>query len=776
MNDAQLPGDARFPSEEPSFADAAFTSDGTETLADDDTAQGLEAPLSMDNAEPETLENDRAHPWRGALTLGVGFALVGVVVGLRAIAIATLPHILLPGQSTNYQEIADGLPVPRLLDWNVSFIELLMSLRDAGPGLLALERFFLFGALWILIVRALNPTFRLLIPAAVSALSGEGSQRAHPQQTSAPDVETLPEADQSDIAPPLALSATPPPPATALNAALEFHGLMKAVTLLLLVGLPVVVVFILTGAFDVPNYEDASGPLLPTGQPWGVAWALRWMLLGATLLVGFHRDGVAGSFAHAEFNPVRRAWARLLLLGAGYGLVVFALGRWLLYIPLDETLLVYQTLGTFHMGSWNEITWHYLPAVGAAWFAAGTLLYLLGRPGLTLTQRLRPCLLPLIAVLLAIVVQQPLTDRALGARMDMTPSVLASVRFPYSPKVGATGVPDGQAAGEELMRRTGASRGNQPAQPERSVLVFNNRFITNVRQNGYTEDGLTADTPSAQKMETFLRSRQYRTALSWVAIKHLFNVGAVHFHATETLAACLLDLQRCPHMAQCNSTLESLFFTCSASPQNLALLDAWADERDFAYPDRESRRLLGDLYRRFGDVSKAMLWYRKAEMPRSFQKRVLAEKPLFHTGRVSGVLRLNGRPMAGVQVGVVPVRMNGLPKIMEPVVIRAAREIDQIDGPSFSGPLFQAYHPRPWAFRWVSAGTVTDANGAYTLDNLTEGTYQIICTLPANTLVIPPVDPHLTAKNRPQPFTVNYSTPAVSLGTTELTFAAGTRR
>src|SRR5579875_2771457 len=56
--------------------------------------------------------------------------LIGLLIGFRTVAIATLPHILTPDPGIVYQEVTDRLPIPALLNWDLATIQNLIDLRD----------------------------------------------------------------------------------------------------------------------------------------------------------------------------------------------------------------------------------------------------------------------------------------------------------------------------------------------------------------------------------------------------------------------------------------------------------------------------------------------------------------------------------------------------------------------------------------------------------------------------------------------------------------------
>ncbi|HLV80543.1 MAG TPA: hypothetical protein VKT32_09690 [Chthonomonadaceae bacterium] len=720
-----------------------------------------------------------------ALVSGLLFALAGFGTGLQTISVEMLPYVLAPGPGITYREQLDGLPVPRLLDWDLGRIEWNLTVAGLSPVLLLLLGLLIGVGLWLLAIWVVNPTFRLFrLVAASSSEEPEagaeelppGSEATHPllapagdaeTGTSVPTEEPLPEAAFSPVetdAPPAAETETGVPesapalsyPAASPEIHFETSHLVKAARLLPAVGLPLGIVWILAG--------------LPGPGAWATVWLLRLAAAGIALWVGYRYEGLAGSFRRPGLHLWRDALPGLILGGAAFGLGLFALVRWFYPAPLTPALLRYQMLGTFPCAAWNALARSYLIGVCAVWFAAGTLLAVLGRPGLTGGQRLALAALPLVAAGTAWAVARPFTLPALDRRLDITPAVIAAIPVPYDRRYPTTGVPDGPPAGQELARRAALPPPDRP-RAGRSVIGFalfrGDPPYTLLRQPPYTEDGLTTDPASAARVLAYLKQHDFQTALSWVAIKHLFNIGTAHFDVSYAIAACLLDLTRCPHDAQCNRTVRDLLFTCAASPQNLALLDEYADEQYFAHPDRESRRLMGDLYVRFGQVEKALAWYRRAEMPRSFLARIRKERPMFHQGSVRGVLTLNGKPLAGALVGALPRRLNGLPLNLAPVLLQARQEFLQL--PRYPG--FPLYHPRPWVFRWIAAGAVTDESGAFTLGDLTEGEYTLVCALPAGIRLALPEDESLRIVNSPPSFSLNYASPAANLGVIALSLS-----
>lgn len=661
----------------------------------------------------------------------------------------TLPHVLIPGDYLGYQDVVDGLPVPHLLDWNAAQMELFTAIQDMSGLTLWIVTLLIFGPLWLYAVRQINPTFRLFrIPSAT-----------HSTNTDLPTSSATPSTDTKEKKP------------HALSAAIELHGLFKATTLLIALGLPVALVWIM---LPLPEVSQTAGidALIPgANEPLiGKVWLVRIILLSLIFWIGFHRDGLAGDFTESEWNHRRRilslSWRACLFGGITFLLLRFGLPQY-----LDDTLLRLQSLGSLNIERWRWVAGHCLLSFGAMGFALGTLFALFERRNATTKDRFVFAASTLLAFLLAWASLRPFTPAALAARYDITPQILQTVpeSAAYRPDIPNSGVPDSRAASAEMAKRLHLGVGESSAYPGRTLVVFNRRGVRMAYQKGYTLDKLLPDPASVQAVQQLLDRRDYQSALSWSATKHLFNLALMRFDSTAAMDVCLRDLTHSPHNAQVARTLMQMLSICSATPQNLAILDRWSDSRNFSMPTRGTKRLLGDLYRRMGEREKALTWYRKADMPSSFLTRVSSETVMFRNGQVDGTLQWNGAPLAGVQVAVIPQRMNGLPNGLDGLILRARDQILSYD-PRFSIEGFPPFNPTPLQFRYLSAATVTDATGHYHIDGLTEGAYILLCTLPPNVKPYLPMDYRLQVANPPLPFAVNYKHPTQEMGTTKLTF------
>ncbi len=646
--------------------------------------------------------------------------LIGCLVALRGFAAATLPHILTP-DGFSFQGVQEGLPVPRLLDWNSTQISLLQQYVSLNPALLTLGALLFFGLLWTLTLRMLFPSLKLF--RLLASTESEGDTAA-------------------------------PHSAVALDGRL----LLRLAWLFVLVATPLAALGGL-GMLAVTRFPRQEVPLQ-------IVWFLAagiWLRI-ALRPYGFiaHRL-VPSPFASQPKRPFSAVDE--ILLGTSLGIFLYMLQRSAMRLPASDVLRSLHALGIFHIGRWNALGLHYLLSMGLVCFGAGLVSILFlplptrSRPGI------RPVVLALMCVPLAVWLQTPYKSQSLTNDWNISPPIMLTT-LPYTARDPMSGVPDGVEAARWLANLSGITMGNKPVSPDRRFLLFTPAGTFTALQHGYTEDGLTADLASVPKVQAFLRKHDYNTALSWAAFKHIYNVGNVHFDSTLALRACLNDLEYSPH-AVVTTTVRDMLFTVAASPQNLALLNEWAEDRRFDPADRASLKLLGDLYLRFGEQKRALEWYARADMPRSFMADIRAHKPLFHAGVIQGTVLWNGKPLVGAQVGAFPHLQNGLSKDLEGQVRLAERQL--LPGYSYSdgfGPL----EPRPYQFRWMSAGATTDSGGHFTLEHLTEGSYHLVCTLPADAILKPVHDDRLHIMNPPGDITVRYPNPTADLGAITLTF------
>jgi len=506
---------------------------------------------------------------------------------------------------------------------------------------------------------------------------------------------------------------------------------------------------------------------------------VRYLVLGIGIFAAYSQSGLAGQFGilHQAYQsdeavaPTRSfmnlsACIVLTLKGCLFGVAVWALKLCALAAPGQDMLDRFASLGTFDLAYFSMIARTFVVSAAIVWLSAGTVLFLLGKPGVRIGVRAAIACVPILGALALVGMKMPFSRSAMAARYDATDAVLAAAAHPYDQKRPTASVPMGTAAALEFTHRVPVSVIADKPAPYEDVIAFDPRAIFVSEFDKTTDDGLITDHSKIHDVLDFLEKRKFQSALSWPAMKYLFNDANIRFDQTAEIRFGLDDLEYAPHMINMGDTIRGIFFTCAATAQNLALLNEYADESRFAHPTRDSQRMMGQLYTRFGEVTTALRWYRDADMPRSFIEQVRTEKPLFHTGVVRGKLTWNGAPMAGVQVGAAPQRLNGLPRDMQPAVFHYDEELAGVGREQ--SPLFSAYHPRPFHLRWISGGTITGADGSFTIDHLTEGEYFLVCTLPDGVKLTVPTDLRLTIQHGPPAFTLSYKFPKQDLGTVVL--------
>lgn len=721
----------------------------------------------------------RRHIFQSVLT-GLVFAAAGVALSLQTLAGHVLPHILNPGTEVEFQEVFKGRPVPHLMDWSYSQIGFLYSLKDKSAPWLIGAGALILGSLWMVCVFLLNPTFRPLYrpidePADLTGHSPDSEEPA----------ETLHEIqDQSELGVGALTTADSGPAQQSLeahsgtgqhNISFDRVHLEQAVRLLVVVGLPVFAVWYVTGGFG-------NDPMISSGHHTLLGFNrdefLRYVALGIGLFVGFSQSGLAGRFGilHQAYQTEESAvperagvnaveCVKLAAAGCLFALAICMLNKIAVGPPNSDLLDRLQALGTFNRYRLAFVARPFVISAAIVWFSAGIIIYSLGRPGLHIGTRMAMLAVPLLAAVALNGLKRPLTQ--IETRYDATDAVLASA-MPYDPRRPTASVPAGKVAGIEFARRVPVKEvGDQPA-PGNDLVLFDPRGTFDVEVDAVTDDGLITDHAKVPDVEAFLKRRDYQSALSWVAIKYIFNDANLRFDSSAEIRAGLDDLEHTPHMLNVGDTVRSLLFLCAASPQNLALLDEYADESRFSHPTRDSLRMMGALYTRFGEVNKATYWYKRADMPASFMHQLQTERPLYHTGSVTGKLLWNGIPLKGARVGAVPQRLNGLPRDLRPAILHYDGEIAA--GTPDPSPFFSPYHPRPYHLRWICGGTTTANDGSFTIDHLTEGEYFLVCLLPSGVKLTVPLDPRLTVKNAPPAFTLSYDYPKHDLGVIGLSF------
>ncbi len=655
--------------------------------------------------------------WRSVLMLVVAGGATGLLIAWNILATALLPHILKPAQGIEFQQVASRLPVPRLLSWNLETTNRLIALRDLHGSVRVLLAIIVFSILWLLLSQVLNPSY-------------------HPLRLHLPRKGGL------------------------LEGAFETDNPVRTVLAIVFTMLALVVVY----AVMSPREVDARRVFLYPAHDTAIE-LFRFTAWGIILWLCLTPGGLMDVLIHPARSVKFSKQVLCALLGVIWGVLSFIPIR--MYVPnsLTVMLLRLQQLGPFNLRLYNEITGHYVAILSCVWMAAMCWAVTLA-PRSRIPQRITAACAAVVLIGVCRLNFAWFTPSHLMRRYDISPRSTSAVLFPYRPDHPISGVPDGVPAATLLAQKLHLHFMEDASSPAHSLLVFRTHGQpVSLLLHGYTVDGLNASKGSTRRTAAFLQRRKYMSALAWTAVEHLFDCYALRFNTSAALEVLMEDLAQGPFAGQCNPAVLTMFFTCAASKTNAALLDEWADSRRFSHPDRFSRRLIGDLYRRFGQKQKALEWYKRADMPPSFMAARQSERPMFHTGSVSGTLMLNGKPLTGARVGVMPWRMNGLPVSLAFELHNAIGEIYAVRP---SSPIFGPFQPGPFALRWLSEGTVTDQTGNFRLGDLTEGQYRLLVELPSTIHLTIPIDPHLKVINGVAPFVVSYNSPSHNCGKVRL--------
>ncbi len=745
--------------------------------------QDTKSASGPDNARLAQLIN-------GVLT-GITFWIVGLIVNMRSFAEAIFPHISTSSTSVELKYLSQSRPIPHLLDWSYGTLERLLDLKEMSAPLLLFGTLVLAFILLITAITVINPTFHPFSrrhdssPIEETAPADSETTLDPPNDEAAvlddaASEETVPEVDVPDHEVPV--EATPDKATAqqaklsqALAGSLHLDGVHveQAIRIFAIVGIPFLVVWYITGGSGSMPGGLASHVTSNNSILWKLD-LIRCVAAGIALFAGFSLNGIAGMFGilHQAYQTdhaitpgrpalINQRFLLTLIQGAVFGAALWELQRFAPHSPDDAILAKLHALGTFTTTNYDLLLRPYVYGASLTWLGCGILLYGLGKPGLNTILRL-----VLVAPVLACGWSAhrdaaEITDSALARRYDLTPAILATAPA-FDIRRPDVSVPQGEEAGILFGKSLGIKSAASTAVHGKDFIVFHPQRTFVVEAQCVTDDGLIAERSQIDVVKQFLQTKKYRTALSWVGIKYLFNQANLDLDSTAAIRTGLDDLEFCPHVINTSETTRDMLYLCSASPANIKLMDEYADSRHFTNDTRGAMRMIGSMYRRFGEPEKALTWFKKADMPSSFLERVRNEPPIFHNGKVTGKLIWNGKPLSGVRVGVVPQRLNGLTKELEFFALRYSRELfSEAPDPS---PYFGVYHPRPFHLRWITGGVTTGADGSFAVEHLTEGEYFLVCSLPDGTHLTVPIDSHLAVHNSPPAFTLNYKAPAINLG------------
>jgi hypothetical protein len=399
-------------------------------------------------------------------------------------------------------------------------------------------------------------------------------------------------------------------------------------------------------------------------RPW-LGLLMAFMLGGAALWLLWGEWGVVAP-RHSRSSSRSGALARGLLAGSAAFPVLLPLLPWGRG-PLDAVL---AAVGPAHPAAWRLVLWSLMLGLPAAFFALGLLIHALARPSAGVPKSAAP-LITVAALLLACL--------AGGEAYFIT--AVAVGRYDF---------------GRDLAALVGASR--RPSS-SRAFLIFPPAPVPGPLP-GFVPtmsiQRIDAGHDSPRRTWQYLERRGFQSALVFDALVHLHDCASLQWDSAESLRVDLACLEQCPQPIFAGLLAEKLS-TCATSPENRALLRQAADPNRYA-ASPEWLNTLAQLHLRFGDRGAAARLLQQAGLEAAAVQAELEREPPLTSGTVAGRLVVDGRPGAGLTVGLLPsVRWQSL-----------------------------VGAPRPFELRWVAAAAPTDADGRFRLRDMGEGEYVLI--------------------------------------------------
>ncbi|MGC8667400.1 MAG: hypothetical protein ACP5VE_04685 [Chthonomonadales bacterium] len=492
---------------------------------------------------------------------------------------------------------------------------------------------------------------------------------------------------------------------------------------------PVIKVFLIvvTAALPALAFWFGVGRLLGDNLP--ALW-LRLAVLGAAAWVLLSSRGVAGDLDSGNYElPQDPAVLReLIVSGALAGSCAAIAVRMAPTISADGLISFYTTLGGIGSPAWMRMALLAVGAAAALQFSVGGMMAALAFPGLSAAGRLRAGSVPMIVLALTLVF------------LRVTPRILAS-RYDYAWDL-AEMAPNGYSvAANRLARAAGVPLG---APAFDTVLLMRPAGAVTMNVLAEAVDGPAITPEAAKRVEAFLARRRYLTSLSAVAFRTWHDAATVSWRPEECLRVEYAKLTHCPDQQFLGLFLDKLR-SAPATEEVLNYADRLAGGREWVYLTRDARIVVGDIYARLGRREKAQLWYRRAEIPEGRVAQMLDERTMFAGGRLTGRIFLNGAPLAGAKVALVPASA-----VPEAFRTQAAPGI-----------------VRPFWFRWVAASAQTDASGTFRMEHIVAGTYRLIFTSPR--VRVEPFSRRVHVTGGPGPLFLGYGRKEMDVGVIRVT-------
>jgi hypothetical protein len=417
------------------------------------------------------------------------------------------------------------------------------------------------------------------------------------------------------------------------------------------------------------------------------AGMLRFGLVGAIIWLLFSRNGVAGDYesGNYEFPRQRRELLSLLGRGALSGIGVMFIVYVSSLLSLDRLFRFERALGNVGPESWWIITGNFLGISALLGVVGCGFAVALGTPSYTIKMRL-------IAVIPSLILLAGIwyySGRLYPQRMRS--------RFDYLPQ-------SSQTDAQRLAAITGVKQ--SPAERQ-TLLIISPQGAMSLNVEVLSVGGLDAGKESFDRIEDFLKRRNFRTALANVSFETLYDSASLRWDIPERLRVITTRLETRPEWVYQRLYMDELF-SISNLPEARRYIEMLEDETKFVCQDREAMALVGDVFARFGDRNRAQEWYRRAQVPITRIGEVLNEKTRFAEGVVSGRLMLGDRPVSEAKVGLV-----------DPISLRNRALMFR-----------DRYTLRSFWLRNIAAASKTGKDGRFTLKHIISGRYILVVQVP----------------------------------------------
>ena len=410
-----------------------------------------------------------------------------------------------------------------------------------------------------------------------------------------------------------------------------------------------------------------------------IATAISMLLTGVILWLLFSLEGLAGDYESGSYlAPKGRIALSLAVRGALAGIAGMILFKGMETHSFGEVTRFLAGMGAIQQEEWLEMVGLYLAMTGLGAFLLTIAIFALGRPGLTFKWRMTAaaCSITLLIVL----------DWILGIAWLKG----MAMRYDYVPGANVADI-------SRISKITGipiARPGYRPVIAGRSE----NWYLLPQAQGSIS--GIQADRQAANRAESFLKIRHFTTTIAPTLLLTLHDSAALTWDMDEILRVDVLSLQTRPTTSQMMRFLDHLDITAVTNTA-LQCANKFNDPLSFETAGRDSVVKIGDVFAGLGDTVHAAAFYRKAGMPDAMEKA--KERVRLVNGIIHGSVKINGKPLTGARVAVVLTRALVPQKMMLP-----------------SGILLPAWLGN------LSASSVTDSEGKFTLSHLPEGNYGLV--------------------------------------------------